>query len=55
MTEEKRFIRGDVEYRRSCGWKRYTIKVVGRYEDEVWLGSNNSPQRVAGIIPWNGT
>jgi len=38
-----RFTRGGVEYRRPCGWKRYAIKVVGKYEDEVWLGSNNSP------------
>ncbi|CAF1474569.1 unnamed protein product [Didymodactylos carnosus] len=36
------FTRGSVEYRRPCGWKRYAIKVTGKYEDEVWLGSNNS-------------
>jgi len=39
----KRFTRGSVEYRRPCGWKRYAIKVVGKYEDEIWLGSNDSP------------
>ncbi len=39
----KRFTRGGVEYRRPCGWKRYAIKVAGKYEDEVWLGSNDSP------------
>jgi hypothetical protein len=39
----KRFTRGGVEYRRSCGWKRYAIKVSGKYEDEVWLGSSDSP------------
>ncbi|CAF2897090.1 unnamed protein product [Rotaria sp. Silwood2] len=35
--------RGDYPYRRPYGWKRYAIKVVGKYEDEAWLGSNNSP------------
>ena len=38
-----RFTRGSVEYRRPCGWKRYAIKVAGKYENEVWLGSNNNP------------
>jgi hypothetical protein len=39
----KRFTRGGVEYRRPCGWKRYAIKVNGKYENENWLGSNDNP------------
>jgi hypothetical protein len=39
----KRFTRGGVEYRRPCGWKRFAIKVTGKYEDEIWLGSNDGP------------
>jgi hypothetical protein len=39
----KRFTRGGVEYRRPCGWKRYAIKVYGKYENENWLGSNGNP------------
>jgi hypothetical protein len=39
----KRFTRAGVEYRRPCGWKRYAIKVFGKYENEAWLGSNDSP------------
>ena len=39
----KRFTRGGVEYRRPCGWKRHAIRVNGKYENEIWLGSNNSP------------
>ena len=41
--QEKRYSRGGVEYRRPCGWKRFAIKVAGKYENEVWLGSNDSP------------
>jgi hypothetical protein len=41
--EGKRFTRGGAEYRRPCGWKRHAIKVDDKYEDEVWLGSNNNP------------
>ncbi|CAF4090916.1 unnamed protein product [Adineta steineri] len=39
----KHFTRGGIEYRRPCGWKRFAIKVGGKYENEIWLGSNNSP------------
>ena len=38
-----RFTRGGFAYRRPCGWNRHAIKVAGKYEDEVWLGSNNGP------------
>ncbi|UJR20470.1 hypothetical protein I4U23_023599 [Adineta vaga] len=39
----KRFTRGSIVYRRPCGWKRFAIKVAGKFENEAWLGSNNSP------------
>ncbi|CAF0947328.1 unnamed protein product [Adineta steineri] len=39
----KSFTRGGTEYRRPCGWNRFAIKVAGKFENEVWLGSNNSP------------
>jgi hypothetical protein len=39
----KRYTRGGVEYRRPCGWQRFAITVSGKYENEVWLGSSNSP------------
>jgi hypothetical protein len=35
--------RGDFEYKRPCGWRRFTIKVKGRSEygsDDTWLGPN---------------
>ena len=36
----KRYFRGGFEYSRPYGWKRFAIKVVGRYEDDDWLGPN---------------
>jgi hypothetical protein len=39
----ERLTRGGLEYRRPYGWKRYAIKVIGKYEDDVWLGSSNGP------------
>src|SRR3984957_16445996 len=30
----KCFTRASIEYRRPCGWKRYAIQVVGKYEDD---------------------
>lgn len=38
----QRLTRGSLEYRRPCGWKRYAIYVLGKYENEVWLGCSNS-------------
>jgi hypothetical protein len=37
----KIFTRGGEEYTRPCGWKRIALKVSGKYENDVWLGSNN--------------
>lgn len=36
----KRYMRGGFEYKRPYGWKRIAIKVVGRYENDAWLGPN---------------
>ena len=34
----KKYSRGGYEYQRPYGWKRHAVKVLGRYEDDVWLG-----------------
>ena len=44
----KIFMRGGLEYKRPCGWKRYALKVDDKYENNVWLGetgkSNNDSE-----------
>ena len=37
--ENQKFYRGGLEYKRPCGWKRYALKVNGKYENDAWLGS----------------
>ncbi|CAH1764054.1 9543_t:CDS:1, partial [Entrophospora sp. SA101] len=34
--------RGGVSYQRPCGWKRYALKVTGKYDngDDKWLGTD---------------
>lgn len=32
------FIRGGEVYRRPYGWKRYALRVQGKFENDVWLG-----------------
>ncbi|CAG8705801.1 6976_t:CDS:1 [Acaulospora morrowiae] len=41
---EKQHYRGGVQYRRPCGWKRFALKVAGRYDDgdDEWLGTDQS-------------
>ena len=34
----KKYYRGGYQYQRPCGWKRYAIKVLGRFENDEWLG-----------------
>lgn len=45
---EQKFYRGGLEYRRPCGWKRYALKVKGKFENDLWLGdtgkSNNDSE-----------
>merc|ERR1719186_1254814 len=41
MRGEK-YERGGAPYFRPYGWKRYAIKVKGKYEDDDWLGTLGS-------------
>jgi hypothetical protein len=34
------FTHGAEPYKRPCGWYRKAIRVLGVYEDTVWLGKN---------------
>ena len=34
----KTYMRGGFEYKRPYGWKRFGLKVKGKYEDDIWLG-----------------
>ena len=36
----KRYMRGGFEYKRPYGWQRFAVRVVGKYENDVWLGPN---------------
>ena len=33
IIDTKKFFRGGREYFRPCGWKRYALKVKGKYEN----------------------
>ncbi|KAJ2986362.1 hypothetical protein NUW58_g5065 [Xylaria curta] len=37
------FKRGGETYKRPCGWLRYALKVNGKFDSDVWLGSSNAP------------
>ncbi|PKY29573.1 ubiquitin-domain-containing protein [Rhizophagus irregularis] len=38
------FMRGNFRYKRPCGWKRFAINVLDKYEDNIWLGADKSRQ-----------
>jgi ubiquitin len=37
----KVYTRGGETYNRPCGWKRIALKVLGKYENDDWLGLND--------------
>lgn len=38
----KKFMRGGLEYKRPCGWKRYALKVKDKYPDTEWIGKKGT-------------
>ncbi len=38
MNDGVRFERGGYAYTRPYGWNRFALKVLGSYDDDVWLG-----------------
>ena len=38
VSDGKKYYRGGFEYHRPYGWKRFAIKVLGRFKDDDWLG-----------------
>ena len=49
-------MRGGLEYKRPCGWKRYALKVDNKYGDNAWLGSyGNSNNDTEWAVSYHGT
>ena len=36
----KQYKRGGFEYKRPYGWNRFAVRVLGRYENDLWLGAD---------------
>lgn len=55
MQDASPFRRGGLDYARPCGWQRYAIKVLGKFDNgnDSWLGTDGSAWPVAyhGTIP----
>lgn len=37
-NDGKKYMRGGFEYKRQYGWNRLAVKVLGKYENDAWLG-----------------
>ena len=53
LDGNKKFYRGGLEYKRPCGWKRYALKVEGKYENDKWLGDSGGDSEWA--VSYHGT
>ena len=45
VDDGTKYYRGGHEYQRPYGWKRYAIKVLGRFESDKWLGEQGIRSR----------
>ncbi|KAL7403300.1 hypothetical protein ABVT39_027534 [Epinephelus coioides] len=58
LKDTEKYYRGDELYGRPCGWQRFALKVLDKYEDNTWLGNTwRTTQSVAGEWPvsYHGT
>ncbi|XP_068585092.1 uncharacterized protein [Cebidichthys violaceus] len=58
LKDTETYYRGGEVYNRPCGWQRFAIKVLDKYEDNTWLGNTNrSTDSVPGEWPvsYHGT
>ena len=50
----KMFKRGNIVYKRPCGWNRIALNVKSRYRDNVWLSGKNGNKRRHGMDSVDG-
>ena len=56
IKDSSTFYRGGLEYKRPCGWKRYALKVYGKYNNNSWLGdSGKSNNDSEWAVAYHGT
>ena len=56
IKDNCKFYRGGMEYKRPCGWKRYALKVYGKYGNNSWLGdSGKSNNDSEWAVAYHGT
>ncbi|XP_049429024.1 uncharacterized protein LOC125886760 [Epinephelus fuscoguttatus] len=58
LKDTEKYYRGGELYERPCGWQRFALKVLDKYEDNTWLGNRwRTTQSVAGEWPvsYHGT
>ncbi|GMH46129.1 hypothetical protein BSKO_14093 [Bryopsis sp. KO-2023] len=49
------FYRGGEIYRRPCGWMRYALAVLGKYESDQWLGATGGQDYGEWPVSYHGT
>ena len=54
MDDGKMFKRGNIVYKRPCGWNRIALNVKSRYRDNVWLSGKNGNKRRHGMDSVDG-
>ena len=51
----QQFTRGGYPYYRPCGWNRIAIKVLGKYQNDIWLGQTGDGSKGEWAVTYHGT
>ena len=51
----QQFTRGGYPYYRPCGWNRIAIKVLGKFQDDIWLGQTGGGSKGEWAVTYHGT
>ena len=55
-NDTNKYYRGGLEYNRPYGWKRYDLKVLGKYENDLWIGATGkSNDDTVWAVDYHGT
>ena len=55
LDGSQQFTRGGYPYYRPCGWNRIAIKVLGKYQNDIWLGKTGGGSKGEWAVTYHGT
>ena len=55
IVDSKPFYRGGVQYFRPCGWRRFALRVSGKFENDNWLTQTGNTDNGEWMVSYHGS